>query len=85
MTKFKAKTPKSDASRRFFDYFILVCIVFSSTAVISVTAISMANDALALFKPEHSAKISAADVDELAKKLGEEQIIEHPWLFSAYV
>ena len=69
MIKFKAKTPKSDASRRFFDRFIRVCIIFSSTAVISVFAISVANDMLALFKPEKSAQISASDPDELSKKL----------------
>ena len=85
MTKFTAKTPKSEASRRFFDFFIRVCIIFSSTAVVMIMAISMANDRLSLFKPYRSADISATDTDELAQKLYDAEIIDYPWLFSIYV
>lgn len=85
MTKCAAKTPKSEASRRFFDFFIRVCIIFSSTAVVSVMAISMVNDSLSLFKPEREALVSASNMEELIGALEQEEIVDYPWLFSAYV
>ncbi len=85
MIKFKAKTPKSIAFRRFSDIFIRVSVIFSVTAVLTVMAISMVNDSMALFKSQTSAEITASSTDELILKLEEKGIIDHPWLFSAYM
>ena len=85
MIKFKAKTPKSNASRRFSDMFVRVAVIFSATAVLAVMSVSMVNDSLSLFKRRASAQISASNADELVRQLEKEGIIDHPWLFSAYM
>ncbi len=84
MMNFKAKTPKSNASRRFFDMFMWVSIIFSAVSVVSVMVMSMVNDALALYKPSKAVEISASDLNELVACLDNEGIVDHPWLFYAY-
>lgn len=81
------KTPEVFASRRFFfwsELFIRASVTFAVTAILTVFLISMVNDALALYKDEKEAQISASSARELANKLGEAGIVDHPWLFSLY-
>ena len=85
--KLTKKTPEVLTSRRFFfwsELFISVAIAFAVTAMLTVLLISMVNDALALCKDGREAHISANDPEELAERLGENGIVDHPWLFSLY-
>ena len=62
-----------------------VSLVFSAVSVLSVVALSLANDALALYKEEKSAYIEISELESLPEELAEKGIIEHPWLFSIYL
>ena len=84
MMNFKAKTPKSNASRRFFDMFIRISIIFSAVSVATVMVMSAVNDVLALYKSGSSVTISASSLPELSEMLEREDVIDHPWLFYAY-
>ncbi len=81
------KAPKSLASRRFLfwkDIIVRVSVVFSATAVVAVLGLSAVNDALALYKPDVSATVTASSNRELADELFENGIIDHPNLFYLY-
>ena len=85
--KLTKKTPEVFASRRFFFWSELVvqaAVTFAVTAMLSIFVISMVNDALALYKDGHTVKVSASSAAELSERLGEERIVDHPWLFSLY-
>lgn len=81
------KTPEVFTSRRFFfwsELFVSIAVTFAVTAIVTVFVISMVNDALALYKDEREAHVSASNPSELAEKLGNAGIVDHPWLFSLY-
>ncbi len=81
------KTPQSFASRRFSfwsELFVRAAVAFAVSSVAAVLFISIVNDVLALSKPPVRATVTASDSAELAEKLGEAGIIDHPWLFSLY-
>ena len=85
--KLTKKTPEVFASRRFFfwsELVVQVAVTFAVTAMLSIFVISMVNDALALCKDGRAVKVSASSRAELSEKLGEERIVDHPWLFSLY-
>lgn len=86
--KLTNETPKSFASRRFSFWSELatrVAVTLAVTATASVFFISMINDAMALAKEPRSATVTLESSSSLADILGEKGIIDHPWLFSAYV
>ena len=86
-SKIKKLIEKAPKNRRFFfwkNMMIRIAIIFSATAVASVLGLSVINDTLALYKPARSATIRASDTRELAKKLYECGIIDHPQLFYLY-
>lgn len=86
--KLTKKTPKSFASRRFSFWSELLtrsALTFAVTVTASVFVISMINDVLALAKAPRETTVTVDEPSNLADALGNNGIIDHPWLFSLYV
>jgi len=90
MSTQKSKPPKPDQPKLitgFMAGILYFFFVVGISAALAVFAWQSAKDVLGLMKPDHEATIVVKEdfeLNQLAKTLKENGIIEYPWLFSLY-